>query len=387
MKILNYWLLGLGMLLAISCTKTATTQKQEKNNAIPVVDVTKSYPKKEITLQDIADVEYIPLETRDDVLLALGDYVAYCSDEMIISGSRRTGDIYIFDGQGNFLGRFNHKGQSGEEYSRLWKLLYDEKRKELYAFDAIFRHRALVYDLQGKYKRTLTFTKTAYYGSYVIDFDSESLFCYDELIGEISIEEATKNPFKFIDKQTGAVLDSIVLPFHKRVNPSIKTGAMSSVRPAMSPIVSNNEELVLSEISCDTIFLLSKDKKLTPLVVRTPAITNQAKPDCIFQVLAISPEYIFAEVVQLKPNGMRGYPPANSLAINRKTFEVSQCKLQNSDALGVWGTASKRNTRLIDAATLIEALEDGKLKGKLKEIAEKLKEDGNPVLMKVTFKK
>lgn len=37
---------------------------------LPVIDISKQYPKEEICLQDIADSEYIPLETTDDILLS-----------------------------------------------------------------------------------------------------------------------------------------------------------------------------------------------------------------------------------------------------------------------------------------------------------------------------
>ncbi len=46
----------------------------------------------------------------------------------------------------------------------------------------------------------------------------------------------------------------------------------------------------------------------------------------------------------------------------------------------------KPYSKLLNADDLIELLEEGKLKGKLKTIAEKLKEDDNPVLVKVTLK-
>ena len=42
---------------------------------------------------------------------------------------------------------------------------------------------------------------------------------------------------------------------------------------------------------------------------------------------------------------------------------------------------------LLEAFKLKEALEEGKLKGELKSIAEKLDEEDNPVLMVVEFKK
>lgn len=37
-----------------------------QNDDIITVDVTASYPKKELILQDFMDVEYVPLETNDE---------------------------------------------------------------------------------------------------------------------------------------------------------------------------------------------------------------------------------------------------------------------------------------------------------------------------------
>lgn len=42
-------------------------EKEEKTNVI-TVDVTTTYPKKELVLQDLMDVEYIPLETNDEFI-------------------------------------------------------------------------------------------------------------------------------------------------------------------------------------------------------------------------------------------------------------------------------------------------------------------------------
>lgn len=52
-------------LLAGGMVGCGTSSTQEKE-ALMVVDVTKSYPKKELILQDLFDVEYIPLETTDE---------------------------------------------------------------------------------------------------------------------------------------------------------------------------------------------------------------------------------------------------------------------------------------------------------------------------------
>ena len=41
---------------------------KQSTNELITVDVTASYPKKELILQDFMDVEYIPLETKDDFI-------------------------------------------------------------------------------------------------------------------------------------------------------------------------------------------------------------------------------------------------------------------------------------------------------------------------------
>ena len=58
--------------------------QKPKAGDLPVIDVSKTYPKKEIRLQDIADIEYIPLETTDDVLLDR-TVLSYLSDKYIIA--------------------------------------------------------------------------------------------------------------------------------------------------------------------------------------------------------------------------------------------------------------------------------------------------------------
>ena len=62
------------------CCGTSSTQEKED---LIVVDVSKDYPKKELILQDLFDVEYIPLETTDE-FVTLGWLQAIGKDVMII---------------------------------------------------------------------------------------------------------------------------------------------------------------------------------------------------------------------------------------------------------------------------------------------------------------
>ena len=98
------------------------------------VDVTKSYPEKELILQDLFDIEYVPLETRDG-FVTLGTVADIQKDFIIITDNGLSGDINFVNWEGRFLKKINRKGQSGEEYIDFRKVIYDEEREELYVND------------------------------------------------------------------------------------------------------------------------------------------------------------------------------------------------------------------------------------------------------------
>ena len=76
-----FFLLGI-----IGCTGN----QQDK---LLVVDVTKSYPKEELTLQDFMDVEYLALETNDEFLVQ--GNVAAVGEKFLIVTNMRQGDILL----------------------------------------------------------------------------------------------------------------------------------------------------------------------------------------------------------------------------------------------------------------------------------------------------
>ncbi len=128
MKTLQNTVIVLAVLLLISCGS------EKKEAGLPTIDLTKSYPKKEIILQDIADVEYIPLETTDSALIGRNYYVVPAGKDKILvyDDGRSSGDILLFDTQGKFITKFNHKGQqTGQEYIHISEVLVDSKNQEV----------------------------------------------------------------------------------------------------------------------------------------------------------------------------------------------------------------------------------------------------------------
>ncbi|MDR1407115.1 MAG: 6-bladed beta-propeller, partial [Tannerella sp.] len=72
------------LLTSFFLTGSQVTSPQSKTGGLPVIDISKKYPDKKIRLQDIADIEYVPLETTDDVLLSDKAVLSYVSDKYML---------------------------------------------------------------------------------------------------------------------------------------------------------------------------------------------------------------------------------------------------------------------------------------------------------------
>ena len=75
-------LYGTAFMLALLATGCGDAN--QKPSALPQIDVRTNYPEKEICLQDVAEVSYIPLETTDEILLDEGTGVEALSSKGIV---------------------------------------------------------------------------------------------------------------------------------------------------------------------------------------------------------------------------------------------------------------------------------------------------------------
>ena len=149
-------LIAAGMfLLTGGMVGCGTSSTQEKEDLI-VVDVSKDYPKKELILQDLFDVEYIPLETTDE-FVTLGWLQAIGKDVMIIRNMWAVdGDIFIYDRKGKAIRHINRKGQGNEEYAATSGVYLDDEKGEIFVGNRA-DGSVLVYDLYGNFKRRFMF--------------------------------------------------------------------------------------------------------------------------------------------------------------------------------------------------------------------------------------
>lgn len=96
------------LFLGIPCIDFVSGGKEAVNQALPVIDMNEDYPEKEIVLQDIADISYIPLETNDEFLF--DGSVEVVTDQYVITKGHRGNDVCFFSRQGKVLNRIHRVG-------------------------------------------------------------------------------------------------------------------------------------------------------------------------------------------------------------------------------------------------------------------------------------
>ena len=358
------------------------------------VDVTKSSysPKKELVLQDFMDVEYIPLETNDE-FINQGYVQAVGEKYIIVTNYRKDGDIFVYNRNGKAIRKINHKGQGGKEYISFRTITLDEENNELFVNDH-YAKKIVVYDLEGNFKRSFKQNdkgKSLFYWE-IFNYDKENLICYDELNEEI--------PFLLISKQDGSITKEIKVPFKEKkvfIQLLKYEGGIRTAGPGnYSRITPFKGNWILLEPSSDTIYTLMPDCSLRPFIAKTPPV-HTMNPEFYLILKLVSDRYYFMESIKnvydfRKEEGF----PKTYFVYDTQEKDFFSYIIYNGDysykreLYMVMFTPINAKGELcatIDAFELCRDYKKGKLKGKLKDIAAKLGEDDNRVIMLVKPKK
>lgn len=358
------------------------------------VDVTKSSysPKKELILQDFMDVEYIPLGTNDE-FVNQGYVNAIGEKYIIVTNYREDGDIFVYDRNGKAIRKINRKGQGGEEYISCLKIILDEENEELFINDFLAR-KIKVYDLEGNFKRSFKQKQegdTQFYGE-IFNYDKDNLICYDECNADI--------PFLLVSKKDGSITREIITPFKEKklfIQLLRYEGGTRAAGPGpYSRITPFKGNWILLEPSSDTIYTLMPDCSLRPFIAKTPPV-HTLDPEFYLILKLVSDRYYFMESIKNVYDFRKeeGFPKTyfvydtqekdffsyiiynGDYSYKKELYMVMFTPINTKGEL--WAT--------IDAFELCRDYEKGKLKGKLKDIAAKLGEDDNRVIMLVKPKK
>ena len=387
-------ILAIIMLVMMGCQgrKQSGSGIQSDDDYFITIDVLANYPKKELILQDLLDVEYIPLETNNDFLCQ--GIVLAVGREIILIGNYENevsnGNIFIFDRRGKGLRKINRMGNGGEEYKRLTEVILDEDNNEIFVNDLNIR-KILIYDFYGNFKRSLTHKENAKYTN-MYNYDEDNLICAVYAFGEASTQL-----FFIISKQDGSVVKEIKIPFKKVKTTSLiytENDDTYAINIRYFPIIPHSGDWMLTSPSSDTVFRYLSDHDITPFIVRTPSIQSM-DPEVFLFPCIFSDHYYFMESVKkiYDFNTHIGYPKIN-LVYDIQEKAIYEYVVYNGDYSERIENMSKRpiNDEIVfcdklEAFSLVEDYKKGLLKGKLKEIAAELKEDSNPVIMLGRYKK
>ena len=364
-------------------------EKQSNDNLI-IVDVSKSYPKKELILQDFMDVEYIALETTNE-FLTQGSVQDVGKEYLLVKNRNSDGDIFIFDRQtGKGVRKINRQGQGAEEYARINGIILDENNGEVFIKSP--GNKILVYDLYGSFKRCLNIDREV---SSVFDYDKSNLIGYDMSDYHSKGKDRTKSYHVIISKQDGSITREIFIPF-QTINTPIVTDRDNFVTNYVDQIRLSQGKYTLMDTSADTLYNYASDGTLSPFIVRIPSA--QTMEPAVFLYMGISTDrYYFMQAVKNVFNFEKGNGfYADELMYDKEEKAIFQATVYNGDYTEkrpVAMTAKSINREIeniasLNAFELVEVYKKNQLQdGKLKEIASKLDEEDNPVVMLVKQKK
>lgn len=364
-------------------------ENKQSNDDLITVDVSKSYPKKEMILQDFMDVDYVALETTDEFLTQ--GLVRDVGKEYILVTNRNTdGDIFLFDrNTGKGVRKINRQGQGAEEYARIIEIVLDESNGEIFVMSQ--GNRIVVYDLNGGFKRSLNVDREV---SAMYDYDKHNLISYDMSDYYNKGKERSKSYHLIISKQDGSITREIYIPF-KTINSPIVNDGENFVAGYFYEIRLSNDQCTLMDTSADTLYNYAPDGTLTPFIARIPS-AHTMQPEIFLYMGIHTDRYYFIQTVKNVFNFESGNGfYADQLMYDKEEKAIYQVAVYNDDYAEkrtVAVTARSVNREIEDvtslnASRLVEVYKKGQLKeGKLKEIASRLDEDDNPVIMLVKQK-
>ena len=386
----SYLLVALCMMGFSACS----TQQKGNEGPLPVADFTKEYPAKDWLVSEHADVEYVRLETTDEVLLDnIASIYLSVTDRYIVTNNMREGRIFVFNRQGKHLHNFMRKGQSGEEFVFAKVVRVDDKAEEIFVLDT--RNKVLVYTLDGKFKRVLDIPKDMLADD-LWNYDDEWLLSYDMYNLDRGDLPCSEQPFFLLSQKDGSV-KRIDVNAKDRIGPRIyfqqgdQKGVMSV---SFNYIYKNGDEFVLGELGNDTVFML-KQGEVSPLLVRTPGSKDKDVRSMMCVPLKLG-DYIGVSEAPKKLDLENTKFMTNNVFLNLKTGE--SCALSLKDDVNFTEPTGIRHFServeapknhilwMPDTDKLFQWKEEGKLKGKLAEMLDDMVEDDNPILIIYKFR-
>jgi hypothetical protein len=391
-------------LITVIILASGCSYNREAKDSLSRIDVARTYPEKEILLDDIADVTYLNMKSDEDEYLFKGRPVAFGKNTVVIH-DQSSGSLLFFSKDGNPKSRFNHRGSGPQDYVNVNQVVYDEEKDEVFV---IYMHIIQVYSSEGEHKRRISLPAGTVV-SPIVSFDDNSFFLYDASVQARTAEKEKPamdqtdagryfaSPFVRISKTDGSVLDYVELPTAETELGLYRDmdGTRMLVRGLTHHLIKSGEGVFLCNPETDTVFVYSQAGTLTPVLYKTPPVST-LDPMVYLNNCVDAGRYQFLEVYTIRfEEGARPYP-AMYFARDKETDEIFRQKIVLPDYRGKSFFISPRQTGRdyengaffeLDLVDLKQAYDENKLGGKLKELVAGLDGDkDNNVFVLFKFK-
>ena len=378
------------ILFCLICLVGCTNQpKAPTDSILPVLDLTKDYPEMDIDLQEIADVEYIPLETTDESIMRVGLYHYISNDYIIVQD---LGVMQIFDRKGKHITRFDHTGPGPKEYHYIHGCKADFRAKELYIYDP---KKIQVYSFSGEWIRTVGNIPEGIRPEFTFDYNEKYLITHNVFHDYWNFEKLPVDltPYYLIDKQTGefiplplTVKNRISRIVHKEIKDISENVAQPIVEKILiNPMLANGSDILIADFGLDTLYSYKNDR-LTPIAVQYPS-AHSTNPPVVIAPFFYTDQFLIFKPVEIRYDSKYALQPLDDAPLmmwNRKTNEIYRIQLYDSNRpnrklKNTMEGMQLENPNQIFIAHYADKLctdnEEGKLKGELKEIASRLTEE------------
>lgn len=367
--------------------------ESEKSSGLLVFNIEGNYNSKDILLTDIADIEYIPLLSMDSFYY---NRILDHSKNYIITLTNNNGDITFFNKKGEPPHIINKRGSGPDEYDRVLIAKYDEDNDDLYV--TTYKKKINVYDKYGNLKQAYDLKNK----EYTIDLASLSenyLICYQD--------NPDGNEFYIVHKTTGDIED-IHIPYEKKIELTVTTEQSPNfISKRMIPknsIFPKGDNIQLTDYSSDTVYVMNKNKEMTPVFARHPKVSEQEIPKVVHGFLDTDKRTYF--VVQDKAfdvKSMTGFKETSFMYDKKKkefvklnitfpdiAFDESGNIHLNPKIINYKEIATNKycgfGIRFLPGNILAEKYEKGEINGKLKEVYENLNDPEDGIAMMIYLK-
>ena len=387
----NITLFFILMLALSACT---SQPKAPADSTLPVLDLSKDYPEIKVDIHELGEVEYIPLETTDESIMMVGLYHYISNDYIIVQD---LGVMQIFDRKGKHITRFDHTGPGPKEYHYIHGCKADFRAKELYIYDP---KKIQVYSFSGEWIRTVGNIPEGIRPEFTFDYNEKYLITHNVFHDYWNFEKLPVDltPYYLIDKQTGefiplplTVKNRISRIVHKEIKDISENVAQPIVEKILiNPMLANGSDILIADFGLDTLYSYKNDR-LTPIAVQYPS-AHSTNPPVVIAPFFYTDQFLIFKPVEIRYDSKYALQPLDDAPLmmwNRKTNEIYRIQLYDSNRpnrklKNTMEGMQLENPNQIFIAHYADKLctdnEEGKLKGKLKEVASKLTEEDCHVL-------